>query len=156
MMKVVPSEHPESKIITQSGGLKRRSDLECSSPAFNKPARIQRVPANKNRFLDTAYGFRIIAYCFIHCFIQKLRSVSYVRGSPIRGNTLYQRQKPVKLTVCRFCPCCVKYLQILCFLNAELKHSRPDLVSKCLLISFSECSFHSNFQEYIRHVVVVV
>ena len=64
--------------------------LSASGMLLSNDWLLQRVSANKKTlFLGAACCFRTIAYCFIHCFIWKLRSVSYIRGFLIRGNLLY-------------------------------------------------------------------
>ena len=46
----------------------------------------------------------------------------------------------MQLIMCQFCLSCVKFLQIVCFLNTGLEHSRSNLVFEICNL-FSECSF---------------
>ena len=60
-------------------------EITCSSTTHHR----QRDKSWVLRFtgsFNTAYCFQTIAYCCIHCFIWKLRSVSYTREIFICGN----------------------------------------------------------------------
>ena len=44
-----------------------------------------------------------------------------------------------QLIICRFCPCCVNFLQIVNLLNTGLEHSRSNLIFEMRKNLFSEC-----------------
>ena len=46
----------------------------------------------------------------------------------------------MKPIICRFGPYCVKFLQIVCLLNAGLEHTRFNHVFENVIILFPECS----------------
>ena len=89
------------------------------------------------------------------CLSCRKRAVPTRSGKPAicenkscRTNTSPARisnaQTTVQLIFCHFCPCCVKYLQMVSSLNAMLQHSLPTSFSKCILILFWECSIELN------------
>ena len=62
------------------------------------------------------------------------------RAQQTRALEEYQMHKLSATDMCRFCLGCVKFLQIVCLLNAGMEHSRSSLVSKYVIILFSGCS----------------
>ena len=150
----MPNRAFRKKLFRSQGCLKTRSDLGCSNLAFNKHEHCKNVKGTNQkqlimfRFCPCCLKFFKIV-CLLNAWLEQFMSILVfeIRNNLIFGMLYWIRPRVLQSSVqqtraCKnikdtnhkqlimfwFCPCCVKFLKVVCLLNAGLEHTRSDLV----------------------------